>query len=90
MSISDTFPTYVKNGGKLYCHGHWMSPMSVLYIHIDSYRYLQIWNYKRGKNKSIKIQKIVKTMVAFVKFKIIKIQISYIIVSVIVIRQNKK
>lgn len=24
--------TYVKNGGKLYCHGHWTSPMSVLRV----------------------------------------------------------
>lgn len=24
--------TYVKNGGKLYCQGHWTSPMSVLRV----------------------------------------------------------
>jgi len=63
--------------------------MSELHIYIDSYRYLQIWNYKKGTNKSIKIQKIVKTTVAFAKFKIIRIQIFYIVVSVIVIRQKK-
>jgi len=43
MLISDTFQTYVKNGGKLYCHGHCMSAMSVLYIHIDQFSLFEVF-----------------------------------------------
>lgn len=44
MLISDTFQTYVKNGGKLYCHGHWMSAMSVLHIHIGQFSLFENFN----------------------------------------------